>query len=76
MPLPGHTLRRVNTTALISNWSMAGARSELERRFGSAPDIVAAVAESLDRGPVRIPAAPLMVKPAGEGEWRPLAADA
>ena len=66
----------MNTTGLISNWSMTGARSELERRFGSSSDIVAAVAESLDRAPVRIPPAPLMVKAAGEGEWKPLASDA
>ncbi len=70
----------MNTTGLISNWSMAGARSELERSFGSATDILAEVAESVPgegaAGAVPAPS-PLLVRPAGEGgDWQPLVADA
>jgi hypothetical protein len=67
--------KRTNTTALIVNWSMAGALDDLNGRFESAVDIDAVVAErdreSYDE--VAPPArAPLLLKPAGEDEWHPL----
>jgi hypothetical protein len=68
----------MNTTRLISQWSMDGARTDLHRGFHSAVDILAALAGRSDE-----PAAPpsesavtdaLLVKPAGGGDWQPLLA--
>jgi hypothetical protein len=64
-----------NTIALIRNWSMAGARRDLGGHFGSPVDIHAAVAErdeesrgdASENGSTRV-----MMKPAGEDDWRPL----
>ncbi len=64
--------KRTNTTALIANWSMAGALDDLNGRFESAVDIDAVVAER-DRESYEEVApptlAPLLLKPAGEDEW-------
>jgi hypothetical protein len=63
----------VNTTGLIREWSMEGALSDLERRFAPSADLLAMVAEEPSE-PTAEPAQNLlMVKPAGEDEWRPLA---
>jgi hypothetical protein len=68
----------MNTTRLISQWSMDGARTDLRHGFRSAVDIVAALS-----GRSNEPAAPtsesagtdgLLVKPAGGGDWQPLLA--
>ena len=66
---------RTNTTALIANWSMAGAL-DLDGRFASVVDIDALVAErdrESDEHASRRAEAPLMLKPAGEDEWHTLA---
>jgi len=66
-----------NTTALIGEWSMTGARSDLEGRFESVVDIHAAMSER-DRVPSSSPVSPigepepLLVKAAGDADWRPL----
>jgi hypothetical protein len=78
--LRGHTLSQaVNTTALITHWSMEGARRDLDVRFGSAVDILATVSEqsreSTDDEASEAPSAPsrpLMVKQAGDDDWEPL----
>lgn len=70
----------MNTTALITHWTMDGARGDLDRRFSPSVDILAAVSE-LTPEPVEAevhmdaPAAPspLLVKRAGDDEWQPLA---
>jgi hypothetical protein len=73
----------MNTTHLISHWSMGSALSDDRLRHGaaSAPDIHAAVsAQEGERAPE--PAAPgtdagepgLLMKPAGGGDWQPLLA--
>ena len=63
-----------NTTALIANWTMAGAVDDLEEHFESFVDIDAIVAEreraSHDKASTP---APLLLKPAGEDEWHALA---
>ena len=69
----------MNTTGLISNWSMAGAREELQRRYAPATDILAAVAEGDDEPQDDATSAPqshVMVKRAGEDDWQPLVAGA
>ena len=69
-----HTTQ-TNTLALIRKWSMDGARGDLSGHFASPVDIHAAVAERNEepRTGVRAPAqAPVMMKPAGEDDWRPL----
>ena len=66
---------RTNTTALIANWSMAGAL-DLDGRFASVVDIDALVAgrdRESDEDAARRTQAPLMLKPAGEDEWHTLA---
>jgi hypothetical protein len=62
-----------NTLVLIHEWSMDGARGDLDGRFGSPVDIHAVVAERRDEPAEGSPPAPppLMLKPAGEDEWRP-----
>jgi hypothetical protein len=73
-------MTETNTLALIRKWSMEGAREDFEGRFGSPVDIHALVGvrteERADHAP--LPAqAPVLMKPAGEDDWRPLlAADA
>jgi hypothetical protein len=66
---------RTNTTALIANWSMAGAL-DLDGRFASVVDIDALVAErdrESDEDAARHTQAPLMLTPAGEDQWHTLA---
>jgi hypothetical protein len=64
-----------NTLALIRKWSMAGARSDLDRHFGSPVDIHAMVAErdgEQANDGASDERAPLFLKPADEDGWRPL----
>ena len=64
-----------NTTALIGAWSMDGAQGDLDG-FRSVLDINALVAErsaTPDEAPAPVPERPpLLMKPAGEDDWRPL----
>lgn len=73
----------MNTTALIDQWSMDGAASDIERRFESAVDIIALVSElpdepadvpDADDESAEAPADTLLVKRAGEDDWQPLVA--
>ena len=66
----------MNTTTLIAEWSMSGARADVAARFRTADDILAILGKSPSEtarpeGPRR-GADPLLVKPAGEDDWRPL----
>ena len=66
---------QTNMLALIRQWSMDGARDDLEGRFGSAVDINAIVAERNEDPAVEVPAPeppPLLMKPVGEDDWLPL----
>ena len=66
---------QTNMLALIREWSMDGARGDLESRFGSVVDIHAIVAERSEKTAVEVPPPeppPLLMKPAGEDDWRPL----
>jgi hypothetical protein len=71
----------VNTTGLITHWSMEGAMHDIDRRFGPAVDILAAVAEPASE-PLSETVQPaeststLLVKRAGDDEWQPLGAGA
>jgi len=64
-----------NTTALIGAWSMDGAQGDLDG-FRSVLDINALVAQrgaahyEAPAPPSELP--PLLMKPAGEDDWRPL----
>jgi hypothetical protein len=68
-----------NTLVLIRRWSMEGARSDLDGHFASPVDIHAAVAalneEPRNETPPSAPASQVLMKPAGEDEWRPLLVD-
>ena len=66
---------QTNTTSLIAAWSMDGAHGELDG-FRSVLDINALVAErsvAPDEAPAPLSELPpLLMKPAGEDDWRPL----
>lgn len=66
---------QTNTTALIGAWSMDGAHGDLDG-FRSVLDIHALVAErdaAAEEEPAPPPERPpLLMKPAGEDDWRPL----
>ena len=70
--MPG---KQTNTTSLIGAWSMDGAHGDLDG-FQSVVDIHALVAErsaAPDEAPAPPPERPpLLMKPAGEDDWRPL----
>ena len=73
--LKEHTTE-TNTLALIRKWSMAGARGDLGGHFGSPVDIHAAVAERNEEQSGDAPddgSTQVMMKRAGEDDWRPLA---
>lgn len=64
----------MNTTTLIAEWSMRGARRDVAGRFRTIDDIRTLLARD---GKVEAPAAgaALLVKPAGEDDWQPLHVD-
>jgi hypothetical protein len=71
----GKRTTETDPLALIREWSMEGARSDLQGRFGSLVDINAIVAERSEqpRSDVSPPSQPpLLLKPAGEDDWQPL----
>jgi hypothetical protein len=64
----------MNTTTLIAEWSMRGARHDVAGRFRAIDDIRTLLAGSDKAEP--IPASlSVLVKPAGEEDWRPLGTD-
>jgi hypothetical protein len=68
----------MNTTRLIGQWSMDGARADLRHGFRSAVDIVAVLSGATTEAPllaVEVVASDgLLVKPAGGDDWQPLLA--
>jgi hypothetical protein len=69
--------KQANTTALIGAWTMSGAHGDFDGHFRPVLDINAIVeergAEPVDEVvPPERP--PLLMKPAGEDDWRPLPA--
>ena len=64
-----------NTLVLIHRWSMDGARGDLNGHFASPVDIHAIVAERneerVNEVAPHVPP-PLLLKGAGEDDWRPL----
>jgi hypothetical protein len=64
-----------NTLVLIHQWSMDGARGDLNGHFASPVDIHAIVAERneerVNEVAPHVPP-PLLLKGAGEDDWRPL----
>jgi hypothetical protein len=68
----------MNTTRLIDQWSMDGARTDLHKGFRSAVDILALVAgrnmQPVAHTSERADADGLLVKPAGGDDWQPLLA--
>ena len=70
-------LGQMNTTGLISAWSMDGARGELCGRFASVPDIDAIVSERAGQESAGAsepaPSTPeLLVRAAEDADWLPL----
>jgi hypothetical protein len=62
----------MNTTTLIAEWSMSGARRDIAERFRTIDDIRAL----LSRGDTAEPPAAhvsLLVKSSDDHDWRPLA---
>ena len=71
----GKRTTEANTLTLIRKWSMDGAPGAPDGRFGSPPDVHAAVAVREEEPTSAVPPAalpPVMMKPADEDEWRPL----
>jgi hypothetical protein len=69
------TETNTHTLALIGRWSMEGARGDLGGRFGSPLDLHAIVSERSEEPGSEVPPPappPLLLKPAGEDDWRPL----
>jgi hypothetical protein len=73
----------VNTTALITHWTMGDDEPDLDRSFAPSVDILAAVSErSTEPDAEAAPQeaedhrGPLLVKRAGEDDWQPLAVGA
>jgi hypothetical protein len=63
----------MNTTALIAEWSMCGARRDVGGRFRTTDDIRALLSGGVAAEPPPASAS-LLVKPADEDDWRPLVA--
>jgi hypothetical protein len=63
----------MNTTTLIGQWSMDGARRDLAGRFRSVDDIRGILLGEKSQ-PAAGAAAPLLMKRADEENWRPLLA--
>jgi hypothetical protein len=61
----------MNTTGLIAQWSMSGARRDLSGRFRSVGDLRETLS-ALERDPGEPPLDPLLVRRHDEAEWRPL----
>lgn len=81
MPPWGDTVSGMNTTSLIAQWSMEGARRDLAGRFRSSVDILAAVSartSKLERTPAppSVDLTPLFLKQADGEDWQPLVAGA
>lgn len=71
--LETETPSETNTTALIERWSMDGASDDLASRFRPSVDIIAVVGErSSESSDDAAPQPALLMKPAGEEDWRPL----
>lgn len=79
LPRRRHTVRAVNTTNLITQWTMDGAGRDLGRTFAPVADIAATVSELASEVGIAETAPaprPLLLKGADGGEWLPLAAGA
>jgi hypothetical protein len=63
----------MNTTGLIAQWSMSGARQDLSEQFRPVGEVEAAQ-PSPEPDPVEAPVTHLLVKRPDEDEWQPLAA--
>ena len=61
----------MNTTGLIAQWSMSGARRDLSGRFRSVGDLREMLSPP-ERDPIGAPIDPLLVRRHDEAEWRPL----
>jgi hypothetical protein len=69
----------VNTTDLITHWTMGDDEPDLHRSFAPSVDILAAVSErsteadaEADPPEDEVARSPLLVKRAGEDDWQPL----
>jgi hypothetical protein len=63
----------MNTTSLIREWSMSGAKSDVADRFRVTDDIHSILVGGSAAASLRHEV-PLLLKLAGEGDWHPLAA--
>jgi hypothetical protein len=61
----------MNTTKLISQWSMSGARHDVGHCFRATDDIAAVIADSLPT-PEPIAATSFLIKGWDEAGWQPL----
>jgi hypothetical protein len=73
----------VNTTDLITHWTMGDDEPDLDRSFAPSVDILAAVSErsteaesDVDAPEPDVVRSPLLVKRADEDDWQPLAVGA
>ena len=63
----------MNTTKLISHWSMSGARRDLAGRFRATDDIGAVIAGNQPTPAPSVAASPFLIKGLDEERWQPLA---
>jgi len=65
----------MNTTTLIAEWTMSGARGDVAARFRSTDDIRTLLAREPNTAPAQSTGS-LLVKSADGEDWRPLTTDA
>ena len=62
----------MNTTKLIAQWTMSGARHDVDSRFRATADIGAVIAVNQPTPEPRAAASSFLIKGADEGSWQPL----
>jgi hypothetical protein len=62
----------MNTTKLIAQWTMSGARRHVDGRFRATDDIGAVIADNQPTPEPTAAASSFLIKGADEDSWRPL----
>jgi hypothetical protein len=62
----------MNTTKLIAQWTMSGARRDVNGRFRATDDIGAVIADNQPTPEPTVAASSFLIKGADEGSWQPL----
>ena len=62
----------MNTTKLIAQWTMSGARRDVDGRFRATDDIGAVIADNQPTPETTAAASSFLIKGVGEDCWQPL----